>query len=77
MPPARTGKDNTSKNLVTTTLHTKREAPPSTTPYARLLPKVHKKLIPPRIELAPARCNAKIIRSTAPDLWPRPLLRGG
>jgi len=35
------------------------------------------KLIEPRIDLAPARCNEKMAKSTASPLWPNLLAKGG
>ena len=70
MPPARTGKLNNSRNTVTNTDHTNSGILCMVMPGARMLKMVVMKLIAPRIEEAPATCNARMAKSMAGPGWP-------
>lgn len=62
--PARTGKDNKSKIVVTLRDHTNRGTRSSRNPDVRILMIVVMKLIEPRMDDVPARWREKIARST-------------
>jgi len=68
--PARTGKDNRSRIAVNNTLHTYRGINSSVIPSPRMLIIVVMKFTAPKILLIPARCNAKIPKSTDLPAWP-------
>jgi hypothetical protein len=55
--PARTGSDSNSRKAVINTAHTKRGALLAVIPGALMLVIVTMKLIAPKIEETPARCN--------------------
>jgi len=55
--PARTGKDKRSRNAVINTAHTNKGVLFAVIPGARILVIVTIKLIAPKIEDTPARCN--------------------
>lgn len=61
IPAARTGKLKTSKNTVIKNAQRKTSLAYMSVPKTRI---VVKKLIPPIMEEAPAKCNAKITQST-------------
>ncbi|MNL74025.1 hypothetical protein D3C87_1995800 [compost metagenome] len=65
MPPARTGRESSSRNAVTRTDQAKSGILCSVMPGARMLRMVVMKLMAPRIDDAPATCSEKIARSTA------------
>jgi hypothetical protein len=69
MAPANTGRDSRRSTVVTTRDQTKRGIRSPVMPCFRVVRAVTRKLIEPRIELAPARCNEKIAMSTAGPLW--------
>jgi hypothetical protein len=75
--PANTGRDKTNKKVVTTTLQINKEVFTKDIFLLRILKIVDKKLIDPKIEEAPAKCNEKIAKSTAAPLCPTYLERGG
>ena len=62
--PANTGSDSNNKTAVIRTLHTKSGIRSSVIPAGRMLMQVVIKLIAPKIDDAPARCNEKIVKST-------------
>jgi len=62
--PAKTGKERSSKTAVIKTDHTKSGIESSCMEEDRMLAIVMMKLMAPRIEEAPAKCNLKIARST-------------
>src|ERR1700679_3072975 len=68
--PASTGSDNSSRNTVTRIDHTNKGILCSVMPGARMLKIVVMKLMAPRIDEAPARCSARIAKSTAGPGWP-------
>ncbi len=75
MAPASTGSDNSSRKAVTSTDQTNSGILCSVMPGARMLKMVVMKLMAPRIEEAPARCSARMAKSTAgPGV---PLLESG
>jgi hypothetical protein len=74
--PAKTGKESTSKKTVTKTVQTKRPICSTETDILRKFFTVLIKLIPPKIELAPAKCNLKIAKSTELPGCPK-VLKGG
>ncbi len=65
MAPASTGSDSSSRKAVTSTDHTNSGILCSVMPGARMLKMVVMKLMAPRIEEAPARCSARMPKSTA------------
>jgi hypothetical protein len=75
--PAKTGNDNKSKNAVTNTDHTKSDSRSIVIPGARILKIVVIKLIAPKIDLIPAKCNEKIAKSTEAPPWAIGPLKGG
>jgi hypothetical protein len=75
--PARTGKDKTSKNVVSNTLQMNKGNRSKEVNEFRMFKIVEMKLMDPKIDLAPARCKEKMAKSTANPLWPNPLARGG
>jgi hypothetical protein len=64
MPPAKTGKDKSSKKAVIKTAHTNRGILTKVIPRHLQLKIVVIKLIAPAIEDAPAICKLKIAKST-------------
>jgi len=66
--PARTGRDSSKSTAVTSVAHVNRGITCNEIPGARMLMLVTIKLIAPRVLLIPARCSAKIARSTAAPL---------
>jgi len=74
--PARTGKDRRRRRAVSSTDHTKRGISSSTMPSPRMLAMVVIKFALPRMLLTPAKCSAKIPRSTDLPGCPR-VDRGG
>jgi hypothetical protein len=64
IPPARTGKDNNNSTAVITTAHPKRYNLCNLKPGILMLIIVVMKLIAPNKLLTPAKCKAKIAKST-------------
>jgi len=64
MAPANTGRVKRSKTVVMITDHTNRGIRSSRIPFHRILIIVVMKLIDPKMEAAPAKCKAKMARST-------------
>src|SRR6185437_6085836 len=62
--PASTGSDSSSRKAVTSTAQTNSGILCSVMPGARMLKMVVMKLMAPRIDDAPARCSAKMAKST-------------
>ena len=77
MPPAKTGKDKTNKKTDTIILQTKSLTFSNVTSTLRKLKKVTIKLIPPKIEEAPAKCKLKIAKSTQLPECPKDPDKGG
>lgn len=75
--PARTGKDKTSKKVVSNTLQINKGSRSKEVNEFRILMIVEIKLIEPKIDLAPAKCREKMAKSTANPLCPNLLDRGG
>lgn len=75
--PARTGKDKRRRITVTKTLHTNRGMRSKVILPERMLITVDIKLIAPKIEEAPAKCNEKIVISTEAPEWAIFLDKGG
>ena len=75
--PASTGRDRSSKTVVTKIDQTKRGMVAKFIPLFRILQMVEMKLIEPKIEEAPARCKLKIAKSTAGPLCESLPERGG
>lgn len=69
IPPAKTGSERTKSRTVITTDHTNRGIRSKVIPGLRIFSAVEIKLIPPRMEAAPARCKEKIAKSTLPPAW--------
>jgi len=70
MAPAKIGNDKISKIIVTSTLHKNKGRLSNEIFIVRLFNKVTKKLIDPKIEEIPAKCNEKIAISKENELWP-------
>ena len=64
IPPARTGKDNNNKIVVTKIPQPKSGNLFIVIPFARILRMVVIKFIEPRIEEAPAKCRLNMAKST-------------
>ena len=75
--PAKTGNDRSKRITVSVTAHTNRGIRSSRIPFHRIFTTVVMKLIAPRMEEAPARCNEKMARSTDGPAWARLLAKGG
>jgi len=75
--PASTGRERSSKITVIFTDHTNRGIRSNNIPLVRMLMMVEIKLIAPRIDEAPAKCNEKIVISTEAPLWEMFDDRGG
>jgi hypothetical protein len=75
--PASTGRAATKRQEVIATDHTNNGRWSGSTFSGRRLMNVDTKLIPPRMDEAPARCSETIARSIAIPGWPRNLDRGG
>lgn len=67
--PAKTGNDNNKRNAVIPTAHTNKGIWSKDILLIRILMIVVIKLIAPKIEEIPARCNEKIAKSTDLPLW--------
>jgi hypothetical protein len=77
MAPASTGKESSSKKAVMKTAHTNSGVRFAVIPGARIFVTVTMKLIAPKIEETPAKCNEKIAQSTALPEWACMPERGG
>jgi len=75
--PARTGRVSNSKTTVIITDHTNKGIRSKRIPFHRILIIVVIKLIAPRIDATPAKCNEKIARSTEGPECAKFLARGG
>lgn len=75
--PAKTGRDNSRRTTVITTAHTNSGIRSRRSPDHRILITVVMKLMAPRIEDAPAKCNEKIAKSTDGPACAMFLARGG
>ena len=75
--PAKTGRDNNNNTAVIPTDQTKRGISFSPIPSERILIIVVIKLIAPKIEEIPAKCNEKMAKSTEALAWARFPARGG
>lgn len=75
--PAKTGRDSRRSTVVTTRDQTKRGIRSPVIPCFRVVRAVTRKLIEPRMELAPAKWREKIAISTAGPLWNLLPARGG
>lgn len=67
--PASTGRDNKRSTVVTTRDQTNSGIRSPVMPCFRVVRAVTRKLIEPRMELAPAKWSEKIAISTAGPLW--------
>jgi hypothetical protein len=67
--PANTGNDNINRNAVINIAHTNSGNRCIVIPGALILNVVVMKFIVPNIEDVPAKCNAKIAKSTDPPEW--------
>jgi hypothetical protein len=77
MAPASTGKDSRSSTAVISTDHTNRGIESNLLVEERMFMIVVMKLMAPKMEEAPARCNLKIARSTEIPEWNRFPASGG
>jgi hypothetical protein len=77
MAPASTGKDSSKRTAVIRTDHTNKGIESKFIEEDRIFMIVVMKLIAPRIEEAPARCNLKIAKSTEIPEWNKFPARGG
>lgn len=75
--PANTGSDSSNNATVITTAQTNRGTRSNRNPIDRIFITVVMKLIAPRMEEAPARCNEKIAKSTEGPAWAKFLAKGG
>lgn len=77
MAPAKTGRDNNSKNAVIKTDHTNSGRLWKDKLFTRILKIVQMKLIAPKIDDAPDKCKLNIAKSTEPPEWAVALDSGG
>jgi len=77
MAPASTGKDSNKRIAVIKTDHTNKGIESKVTEEERMFITVVIKLIAPRIEEAPAKCNLKIAKSTDLLEWNKFPAKGG
>jgi hypothetical protein len=77
IPPAKTGKDKINKIVVNNKLQTYKGNRSNVMLEDRIFEIVLIKLIDPKIEEAPAKCNLKIAKSTQFPLCPKLLDKGG
>jgi hypothetical protein len=77
MAPASTGKDSSKRTAVIRTDHTNKGIESKFIEEDRIFMIVVMKLIAPRIEEAPAKCNLKIAKSTEIPEWNKFPARGG
>jgi hypothetical protein len=77
MAQASTGKDSSKRTAVIRTDHTNKGIESKFIEEDRIFMIVVMKLIAPRIEEAPARCNLKIAKSTEIPEWNKFPARGG
>jgi len=75
--PAKTGKDNSRRTAVIKTDQANKGTVSKVIDDDRIFKMVVIKLIAPRMEEAPARCNLKIAKSTEIPEWNRFPARGG
>jgi len=75
--PANTGRERISNKTVIMTDQTNSGSRSKVIPGARMLTAVEIKLIPPKMEAAPAKCKAKMAKSTLPPAWETIPARGG
>lgn len=75
--PASTGRESNKRTVVTTNDQTNSGIRSPVIPCFRVVRAVTRKLIEPRIELAPAKWSEKIAISTAGPLWNLFPARGG
>ena len=75
--PAKTGKDNNSKNAVIKTDHTNSGRLWKDKLFTRILKIVQIKFIAPKIDDAPDKCKLNIAKSTEPPEWAVALDNGG
>jgi len=75
--PAKTGRDSSSKMAVIKTDHTNSGIESNVIEEERIFMIVVMKLIAPKIEEIPAKCNLKIAKSTANPEWNRFPASGG
>lgn len=69
MAPASTGRERSNRRAVIWIDQVKRVIFAGIAGEDCLLAPVVRKLIAPRIDLAPARCKEKMVKSTAAPLW--------
>lgn len=77
MPAASTGRDSSNRTAVIRTAHTNRGVWYWEIAGGFMLIIVVMKLIAPRMDDTPARCNEKMVRSTEAPAWARFPARGG
>jgi len=77
IPPAKTGRERSSKIAVMNTAHTKRGIRSIRSPSIRILMTVVIKFNAPKIEETPARWREKIARSTDGPAWAKLADSGG
>ena len=75
--PAKTGKDKSSRMAVINTDQTNNGIWSIFIVPVRIFNTVEMKLMAPRIDEAPARCNEKMAESTAPPAWEMFADKGG
>jgi hypothetical protein len=75
--PAKTGNESNNSTAVIKTDQTNKGSLANDVPSKRILKIVVIKLIAPKMDLTPARCSLKIVKSTEPALWKALLERGG
>ena len=75
--PANTGKDNNNKNAVIKTDYTNKGRLWKDELFTRMLKMVQMKLIAPKIEDAPDKCQLNMAKSTEPPEWAVALDNGG
>ena len=77
MAPANTGKESNNNTAVILTDQLNKETSSNFIPLTRKLIIVVIKLIAPKIDETPAKCNEKIVKSTEQPAWAILLAKGG
>jgi hypothetical protein len=77
MAPANTGRDSNRRAAVRRMDQTNKGVDLSLMPSIRMFIIVVMKLMAPKMDLTPAKCNLKIAKSTEAPEWNKPLDNGG
>ena len=75
--PAKTGRERRRRIVVINTDHTNKDIFSKVNPSERILIIVEMKFTAPRIDLTPAKCKEKIVKSTDGPAWAIEADKGG